>query len=88
MTLGAALRDVVFVRFRRELVHANDVGMTADALIDVRGHVDHVAGARHQRHEPIGFGFSALRIGRLPEVNPEMQRAGMQLVLGEHVLER
>ena len=54
--------------------------MPADALIDVRRHVDHVPGARHQRHEAIGFRLGALRIGRLPEVNPQVQRTGMTLV--------
>ena len=52
--------------------------MTADALIDVRRHVDDVAGARHQRQQAIGFRLGAFgRIGRLPEVNPQVQRTGM-----------
>ena len=40
-------------------------------MVDVRRHVDDVAGARHQRQQAIGFRLGALRrVGRLPQVNP------------------
>ena len=62
--------------------------VAADALVDVRRHVDDVAGAGHERQQAIGLGFGALRrVGRLPQVDPEMERAGMVLVAREHPLE-
>ena len=62
--------------------------MAADALIDMRGHVDHVAGAGHERQQPIRFRLGTFRrVGRFPQVNPEVQGAGMILVFRDHLLE-
>ena len=87
--LRAALRDVVLIGLGGHLVRLHHVGMTADPHVDVRRHVDDVSGAGHQRQQPIGFGFRAFRrVGRLPQVDPVVQRAGMIRVLRQHLLER
>ncbi len=87
-SLRAALRDVVFVGLRRLDVRIDDVLEAADPLVDVRWHVDDVSRAWHQRQQAIGFGFRTLRrVGRFPQVNPQMQRAGMVPVLAEDVLQ-
>ena len=79
--MRAALGDVVLVGLRGGDVRRDDVRVAADALIDVRGHVDDVAGARHERQEAIRFSFGALgRVGGFPEMDPQVQRTGMILV--------
>ncbi len=59
--LRAALRDVLFVGRDRLLVRGDDVVVAADAQVDVRGHVDDVSRARHQRQQPVRFALGALR---------------------------
>ena len=55
--------------------------MAADALINVRRHVDDVAGARHEGKEAICFSLGALgRVSCFPEMDPQVQRTGVILV--------
>ena len=46
--LRAALGDVFLVGRNRLLVRGDDVSVTSDAQVDVRGHVDDVSRTRHQ----------------------------------------
>ena len=41
-----------------------------------------------KRQKTIGFGLRTLRVRRLPQVHPVMQRAGMIRVRRDHLLER
>ena len=69
--LGAALRDVVLVGSCREQVRFDNIRVTADALLNVRRHVNNVPRAWHERQQPIGLGFGTLgRVRRFPEMNP------------------
>ncbi len=84
--LRPALRDVVLVGRDGELVALHRVGVAADALVDVRGHVHHVAGGRHQRHQRVGGLLGPLRRGRrLEQVDEHVQRAGVLRVLRDHL---
>ena len=47
-------------------VDADGVGVAADAPVDVRGHVDDVAGARHQPGQPVGGRLGARRAAGWP----------------------
>jgi hypothetical protein len=85
--LRAALRDVVHVGRNRKLVALDRVRVAADALIDVRRHVDHVAGGRHQRQQRVGGTLAALRrIGTLDEMDVHVHRARVFRVARHDVL--
>ncbi len=86
--LGTALADVVLVRLGRRDVRRRRVGVAAHPLVDVRGHVDHVAGAGHQRAQPVRRGLRALgALRRFHGVDVEVVRSRMVLVAGQHLLE-
>ena len=86
--LRAALRDVVLVGRHCQLIRAHDIGVASYPQIDVRGHVDNVAGAGHQRQQAIGFLLGPLgNFGRLPDVNPVVKRARMFRIRRDHALE-
>ena len=83
------LGDVRLVRRHRVLVDGDRVGEPADAEVDVRRHVDHVAGGRHQRRQPVGERLGPLRRGRgLHRVDVEMDGVGVAGVRGQRLLQR
>ena len=83
--LGAALRDVVLVGCRGELVCLDGVGEPADPLIDVARHVDHVAGGRHQRQQGVGGLLRFLRRrGAFHQVDVHVRGARMFGVPRQH----
>ena len=85
--LRAALGDVVLVGGDGEPVALHRVGVAADALVDVRGHVDHVARGGHQRQQGVGGLLGALRRRRrLDQVHVHVQRAGVLRVLAHDPL--
>jgi hypothetical protein len=60
------MRNVVFISRNRHLVALRSVSVAADALINVRGHVHHVACAGHQGQQAIGRSFSLVRLIGFP----------------------
>ena len=84
--LGPALGDVALVGLDRQLVALHRVGVAADALVDVRRHVDHVPGVGQQRQQRVGGGFGLLRRHRLHQVDVHVQRARMLRMAPHHVL--
>ena len=87
--LRAALRDVVLVGGNRLLVRLDGVGVAPDAQVDVRRHVDDVPCPGHQRQQAIGFLLRAFgSLGRLPQVDPVVERARVLRVARQHALER
>ena len=59
------------------LVGLHGVVPASDADVDVRGHVDHVAFARHELREPLGARHRGLRVHRLDGVDVVVAGAGM-----------
>jgi hypothetical protein len=55
----------------------------------VRGHVDDVPGSGHQRQQPVGLLLGAFRgLGRLPQMDPVVERPRVAAVPRHHALER
>jgi hypothetical protein len=84
--LGLALGDVVLVGLGRQVVALDGVREAADALVDVRGHVDHVARTGHQRHQEVGRLLRLLRVDGLHQVDVQVQRQRVLRVLLDHRL--
>ena len=83
--LRATLRDVVFISGNGHDVALGRISITPDALINVRGHVDHVTGGRHQGEQAIGGRFGFARLICLHQMDVEMQGAGVVRVVGYHL---
>ena len=75
--LRPTLRDVVFVSRDREFIAAHGIGIAAHALINMRGHVDHVARGGHEREQTIGGRFRFFGLFGFHQVNVQVQCAGM-----------
>ena len=75
--LRPTLRDVIFVSRDREFVAAHGVGIAAHALINMRGHVHHVARSRHEREQTVGGRFRFFCFFGFHQVDVQMQCAGM-----------
>ena len=56
------------------------------ALIDVRGHVHHVTCGWHEHQQAISCRLGFVRLISLHQVNVEMQRARMILILRDYFL--
>src|SRR6185295_20421291 len=86
--LRPALRDVVFVSNDRELVRLHGIVVAANTLEQVPWHVDQMTGRRGQRQQTISRGLSTLRrIARFPQVDPQVQRAGVIRLLLYYLIE-
>ncbi len=85
--LRAAMRQIALVSVDRELVAADRVGVAADALVDVRGHVDHVPRRRHQGQDRVRRALGSFRRrGRFEQVNQQVQRGRVGRIAAQHVL--
>ncbi len=81
--------EVRAVGLHGALVRRHGILVAAHAEVDVRGHVDQVARARHQRTEAVGRGRAAVGLGAgLDRVDVEMEGARMVGGGGQHALER
>ena len=58
-TLSLAGGNIFLVLLGGEHIHFHRIGETAHSIIDVRRHMDDVAGGRHQRFESVGGCFGA-----------------------------
>ena len=86
--LRAGLGEIGFVGLLRRLVGVERIEVAADAVVDVARHVNDVAGARHQRREPVGIGLRPLGpVRRLDEMDVEVDGADMGGAAREHRLE-
>ena len=61
----------------RVAIGFDGVGVSPNADVDVRRHVDEMTRARHQRRETLGATDGAHGIARFDRVDVEMARAGM-----------
>src|SRR5207237_5186817 len=76
---GLGQREVPAIGLQGGRVGADGVRVTADAPVDVRGHVHDVAGARHQLEQAIGGRLRAAGLGAgLDGVDVEVERGGMR----------
>ena len=76
--IGRRALEVLLVDRHRALVGVERAAVLADAVVDVRRHVDDVPRARHQRAEALGGRERAFgRRRRLDRVDVEVDRAGM-----------
>ena len=83
------LREIGLVGGRRHLVGLQRVEVAPDAEVDVRRHVDQVAGRKVLGRQPVGVGLRTLRlVRRLDGVDVEMDRADMVGVRLQHALQR
>ena len=81
--------DIVFVNLRRRLIGRCGIGITAHAVIDMAGHVDHMARARHQLQQRIRRRLGAFGgVRSLHGVDVEVQCARMVRIAGDHFFKR
>ena len=81
--------EVGLVGLDRAAVGLGGVGVAADALVDVRRHVDDVPGRGHQPRQALRRGHRALRTARgLDRVDVVVVRAGVLGVARQHRLQR
>ena len=78
IALGLARGDVGFIDQGGHFVDTSRVGIAADPVIDVTGHMHDMAGLGHQDQQAVSGGLAALRrCGSLHGVDVEMQCAGV-----------